>query len=365
MNENYLKDLFIDEVKGSLKGGSGGSTGAALPSGGTDGQVLTRDSNGKAVWKDIPAGGGGVTSWNDLTDRPFYESEGLVLLYNNTITMSDDNVISANGYTFYEKRLDECGFIIEFDKTYTVRFDDEEYVLQSFNMFNSPCIGNTNFPVNNGIPFLIYCMDAENVFVDVYDTQSHTLEIYIEGTIVRKLDFKFIPEEVKSDWNETDETSFSYIRNRPFGLSDMQVLTRIYSGEIDMYGAIHNTTPEGIDDYIKTVEAPNIKRDEEDATYVIKFDGVEYVGLVPYVEYRNLYIGNEGCLPDENNIPFVVEIWEDGVFGLHSTNDRGTHTLEISVYRNEIITLDPKFLPMDDIAEAVLNKLPTWTGGSY
>ena len=59
MSDNYLKELFIDEVKGALNQGGGGS--------------------------------GGVSSWNDLTDKPFDVIDGVTILDTTHIVLDSSN----------------------------------------------------------------------------------------------------------------------------------------------------------------------------------------------------------------------------------------------------------------------------------
>lgn len=62
--------------------GEQGPAGVGVPSGGTAGQVLSKTEDG-AAWTDPPSGG--VTSWNDLQDKPFV-IVGIELDYASNVT---------------------------------------------------------------------------------------------------------------------------------------------------------------------------------------------------------------------------------------------------------------------------------------
>lgn len=62
--------------------GPQGPAGVGVPSGGTAGQVLSKTEDG-AAWTDPPSGG--VTSWNDLQDKPFV-IVGIELDYASNVT---------------------------------------------------------------------------------------------------------------------------------------------------------------------------------------------------------------------------------------------------------------------------------------
>ena len=62
--------------------GPQGPAGVGVPSGGTEGQILSKTADGTA-WTDPPSGG--VTSWNDLQDKPFV-IVGIELDYASNVT---------------------------------------------------------------------------------------------------------------------------------------------------------------------------------------------------------------------------------------------------------------------------------------
>ena len=72
MNNNYLYEGFIEQVKGSLNTGGGS--------------------------------GGGVTSWNDLEDRPFYEEKETVEF--NYDANNPNNIVLQSGEVIYHVSTD-------------------------------------------------------------------------------------------------------------------------------------------------------------------------------------------------------------------------------------------------------------------
>lgn len=107
----------------------------------------------------------------------------------------------------------------ELNKTYTVIWDGIGYDVKLKDFGGLACLGNENYVnMNSGgdIPFSI--IFAGNIFVVTESTEaSHTISITASGTIVHKIDSKFLPDDigVQPDWNESDESSKAYIHNKP------------------------------------------------------------------------------------------------------------------------------------------------------
>ena len=99
-------------------------------------------------------GTGGVTSWNDLKDRPFGESDNAVLLPNTQFAYeSTFEVFAVPGY---------IDFLV--GKTYTVNWNGVDYTTEAvpgqFNGEDLVMIGNPAAlgGTNNNLPFAIACL---------------------------------------------------------------------------------------------------------------------------------------------------------------------------------------------------------------
>jgi hypothetical protein len=154
------------------------------------------EENGEV--KRFPANsiGGGVSSWNDLTDKPFYTNR--TKLFEGTVT---DGQLSPS-------------FVLTVGNTYLVIIDGEEYecVCQGVTQGTAdiPLIGNAamwgdwnNSPHNNE-PFAItshlYLYDNlanKTISLTIFEKYTKTLdEQFVPSTIARKTD---IPEAVTDD----------------------------------------------------------------------------------------------------------------------------------------------------------------------
>lgn len=321
MNENYLKDLFIDEVKGSLKGGSGGSTGAGLPSGGTDGQVLTRDSNGKAVWKDIPAGDGGVTSWNDLGDKPFGEEFGVKTIYESTFDTTNSN---EENEIFVE--LDNFPTISP-DGHYTVEYNGTVYELQSFvDEFESDYVflGATPWQPTEELPFVIgYSTYNFKTFICVNSKMIHVIKVNWEGTIIHTLDTKYLPEYI-----------YREIPEQRYCLFDGIIETSVSGGEPPaQYWFTEDCT----------IDSPIL----EEGVYEIIYDGVTYSNISVRIDYGYRYLEANGISAwDEGSICSLVHRYDYTDQVTFYANSEGSHSFKVyHIEPAKPIPIEPKFIP--------------------
>ena len=149
--------------------------------------------------KKIGEGGGGVSSWNDLTDKPFYEESSIVeILPETTLTTTDPG----------EFIIAENPPVIEGGKTYVVGWNGTDYTCGSVDLaelsggqVSGVMVGNMSLQglADTGEPFCIISMDGvlvvQTVGVDPLPTEA-TISIKGESTVVHKLDGKFLPEGV-------------------------------------------------------------------------------------------------------------------------------------------------------------------------
>lgn len=115
-------------------------------------------------------GGGGVSSWNDLTDKPFGET---------AITVLEDEVVElADGQGVIEN------VTIAENCVYTIAHNGVEYADLSVEVIDIDgtimyAVGNVDFfkGGDNGIPFLVVTMDGMTMVRDLTGSESCTLTI--------------------------------------------------------------------------------------------------------------------------------------------------------------------------------------------
>lgn len=153
------------------------------------------------------SGNGGVSSWNDLTDKPFYEEEGVAtIMAEQDITEFANNQgygVPSRGFNFGE---DMDAFTLEPGVEYTVMWDGNSYPVQLQDISammgaEAYALGNAaafdpSFSGNNE-PFLIgwNIVGIVILVVDGSTKTTHKVGISQYGQIVKTLDVKYLPME--------------------------------------------------------------------------------------------------------------------------------------------------------------------------
>lgn len=182
-------------------------------------KYLGTDADGNVIVKDM---GSGVLSWNDLPDKPFGEEAG-------TAT----EILSYQEYTFEDASTDLGTEELVEGETYKVTWDGTEYTCVAVYIPESiipamVAIGNvydfangtnaaevidiTKLP-QNGEPFMIgYGTDSNGEHLMGLDLQqtgtNHNVGIVHDGIKIKKLDVKYIPDEL---YTKIDERIDDYI----------------------------------------------------------------------------------------------------------------------------------------------------------
>lgn len=136
-----------------------------------------------------------VTSWNDLTDRPFYEES-------SEVTMLDNVVMDCTSSTRYS--IADLPYGFNEGNTYTVTVNGTEYSCVAY-MINEaglmiPAIGNgtlAGLTGGNGEPF-VAAMAMGEFTMWFAEPGTYTVTIR-ETSIIHKIDEKFIPD---IDWSD-------------------------------------------------------------------------------------------------------------------------------------------------------------------
>ena len=142
-------------------------------------------------------GGGGVSSWNDLTDKPFYEEMADVVLVDGEYTSGYDPDVGIPMILF------ECGGISETPNNFTVILDGVEYknvqvaefegmggAYGNLSFFND--MMGTDFP-NTGEPFA-GAFSSEQVMMYLFDTTTaqHKIKLVVSSRVVHAISQDFI-----------------------------------------------------------------------------------------------------------------------------------------------------------------------------
>lgn len=179
--------------------------------------------------------GGGVTSWNDLTDRPFWEEEEIILDY-QILDFTNGNV-----FKFSNDKSITLGDILN------VYWNDEMYTLIVNKRYGVIYVGNNTLFFGDdgddtGEPFAYYCDNS-----GIYTLNSRcksAVPVKITRKIVHKLDTAHMPCDAVidvvggSNFNTADSFTLTYgsydvLRSKIMGGHLPEVLIRwemVYAG---------------------------------------------------------------------------------------------------------------------------------------
>lgn len=160
-------------------------------------------------------GGGGTVSWNDLTDRPFYEtvettkSDGLTwdgdgtglycvqdVFYKITETVPDLEVLKKGGKIILNLFDPETGMVL---KTETMEFSSENVyfteehsfaMVSEFVIMAGEDVKEDDLEIKKGIYFVKYPNDAYEAYVQSISINEY--QFTIDTSFIKKLDDKFL-----------------------------------------------------------------------------------------------------------------------------------------------------------------------------
>ncbi len=297
-------------------------------------------------------------SWNDLTDRPFDEVKEFVLI--TSIKDFDTNSISATCTTptkVVGNVIEMDNFTVQVGATYKVVINDEEYFLEGKYHPNMDAyyIGNISFydanKENTGENFTILTASIGYASFFIVDEGFYNVDVYMFSEQIHMLDVKYIPAEIQSDWNQNDETSIYFVKNRPFYEvgNETQVIydasdEYIESNRIGQTGEMYECWLSG---------ALLVNNLEPGDIYDVIFDGVLY----PNVVVSDGYFRKLGCkdfeelTSDNAPYPFIFWISDGGSNREAFVTTPGTHSFVVKriTAPGYIVKLDEKYLP-DTIA---------------
>lgn len=201
--------IFVGNIAGPPgPPGATGATGATGPQGPPgESYILTDDDKqeiAKIVLEESPAS---VSSWNDLTDKPFGEEAG------TEVVLEELTFTSAYADGVYLGAISSVSAEFVAGETYSVIWDGAEHKCEA--MDESDLDEGTSMPAGaiimgnlsamgmsgNNEPFLIMSLGTDLAIMCVTDTTptEHTLAIYKDGTVIKTLDPKFLASATSID----------------------------------------------------------------------------------------------------------------------------------------------------------------------
>ncbi len=326
---------------------------------------------------------GGVTSWNDLEDKPFGDDAEVVILPTREYAMYPATSNSGASVVITMIEIPN-GFTLVENEIYKVELDGVIYSSICKKISESSTseklgLGNLYkaFPSSGyeqtGEPFLVQYDPGFAIALWVYnETQqtNHTFTIYATNG-VKLLDAKYLPETTatkdyvneqianmsaagQSDWEENDETKNAYIKNKP--VYDIPSVTLLEYGQrtLNAENEYHGVLLVG---EVAVAEGWNL---QEDKTYEVTFNGQVYLCPVrTYVDENSTgkAIGRVSVMGEtedgETNEPFVITVGKLDennqaimLIGLidSNLNQGDTYYLGINLAR-DLKKLDEKYLP--------------------
>lgn len=304
-------------------------------------------------------GGGGVSSWNDLTDKPF----------DDNVTTIFDGVLqdtqSGDTWMGEPSAEDTSDAALVVGQTYTYTWGGKEYTSVCFILEGINCIGN-NAPVSgvdNGQPVVIFRHPTkwEAIVINNRNDTDGTYSLKIT-TAIKQLDNKYLAILERKASEKVLLPSYTGTTQYDNGFS----VYALSPGFVDaqMFEHWH-----GIDESIAPIEG-NI---------FVEFDGVTYECAQQRLAALDYAMAIGNCTPfggTGNNEPFICTIlnadagngdyvyyWAIGVLGDTAPTE---HTVKVYQPLGEIkYMLKEEYLPFGVIAEYIGNYIDEALGGDY
>lgn len=292
---------------------------------------------------------GGVSSWNDLTDKPFGETEAVLFdgVFQDSLTDTDgDGTNDAWANNMMVQDTSASALVI--GQTYKVTWDGVEYECECVaaeSIGGLPLVGSmiaiTSVP--DSIPFMLF-RDATGSILGVAGwgaslvdsptdlTASGTYTCKIECTAVKHLDNKYLDFMEHHEAEETDVLAEETVACAAKTVNSKEVMMGTLSSGFTL------TT---------------------DAEYIVESDGVEYVCTATFASGDSAwYVGNLGLAgASDTGEPFLIVAGEDGASVIFSDTTATSHTIRIfQRIGEEGYTVKKEYLPkiaaIADVTEA-------------
>ena len=323
-------------------------------------------------------GGGGVTSWNDLTDRPFYEEEGLI------VTILEECEITIPEHSIFAELPITHSF--EDGETYIVTFQGVEYNCVARWRSDNRCLLIGNGAIldedgGNGEPFLIDVYDDnEGLYTEAFlniseeGPTTRNIEIKHKNITIHHLDKRYLPEsvafddEVEKRAQEIEQNVNDRIQKLSNRINEVAEATTSWNdltdkpfGEEEVWFEIwEETTAEFDSPKYKIMPTPSVDFNEGDKCRYT-FNGVMYETQIiqktlssgSYQKMGGNYYIRDTSIPN-NGQPIVFWYYSPNKTYFVESRTSGTHTFFIEKLTYETNKLDEKFLPDSAVLESEL-----------
>jgi hypothetical protein len=148
--------------------------------------------------------GGGVSSWNDLTDKPFSISIEKIAT-TGEVNVSFDNFGSCTI---------PAGEMLDYlygDQALNVKYNGVEYICTGETVSVRTIFGDTSF-INYPFYFMIDPYTMVDIAFTANDTSDSTIEIYLAKEVINPIEERFIPDSIARindiSWNDLTDKPF-------------------------------------------------------------------------------------------------------------------------------------------------------------
>ena len=272
------------------------------------------------------SGSGGVTSWNDLEDRPFYTDGGMVEILPECQPVYDEAegsfILVSNVPTFVVGE----SYVINWNGTeYECTAQDLSVVAPGAVLLGNGTVMDMPGVVDNGEPFVIIVAEENGtemlIAMDLGGATELTLSIYGNGEVVHKLDNKYLD----LDWLPTKE------------LVEVEILPETTSNAYKSNRTLNPTIlPAG-------------------TNVIVVFDGVRYeLTVSQYQEAENTHVIGDGSL---TTIPFCFMAMSKNASYALEVADENDHTITVYRVDEEYNVIPDGFLGNKKVTTIELSKL--------
>lgn len=288
-------------------------------------------------------GGGSSADWKDIQNKPFGDTlvekeyifeRGNVTTLNGTNAywlscddFNNDSLVAGQGYSIYYTTQSPKGNSVVW-KEYTPT-TGEKFIAE-IDENGVVYLGSSS--VSGGYPFYFsseFCA-VNYMWVNQF-TYAQGFKLVGLSAETKKLDEKYLPDNVQADWSQNNTTAKDYIKNRT------------HYRELKYGTMIEETTvycSPDVEPYIDNV--PPLIAGQK---YDVVWDGVKYK-LTAFELYGGVALGNQSIIDDNEGTdePFFLGTVEGNML-MYFANSEGEHTLSLSGYHEYIKKIDNEFLP--------------------
>lgn len=234
-----------------------------------------------------------------------------------------------------------------------------------------PLLGTrSNLPTTKTDGYAYFCTDDGTFWIDYKDDQGvvqrkqinakdaetlmgaslattlepSNVEIPTSAAVLNELDTRI----KNPDWDETDETSPSYIQNKTHWSKTTNIK---YTNDALAFES--DPIDDGRTLYVAFAETSMFSSLSENDVVIVTFDGNIYTYTVPTGSSEGLVAGNLTIFNSsatDTGEPFVLSLTFSQGFEIYTLETDATHSITISSTVENVHQLDAKYLPDDDTA---------------